>query len=114
MSNGCGPFDNCVCKMSNQMRYPVDKKSLYANKIYDNQIANQWCYDQNPINIEGFGCGFDWSKILQVVVVICLVILAFGLVKDWTAKSAAPVLTGGFDLSSDFDMTPIQVGGLTL
>ena len=52
----CDSYDGCVKQGKNVLRYPVDTKSLYSQRIYDNQTANKKCYQRHPIEIiEGFG-----------------------------------------------------------
>lgn len=71
----CDSFDQCVRDKQEQMAYPIDAESLYAQRLYDSQTANQKCYERYPINIEGFGYGsrkdWLWIILLLVLVVSC-------------------------------------------
>lgn len=76
----CADFNNCTENNINNMSHPIDDKSLYNEKIYDNHNANDRCYTQNPVNIvEGFGnknlinCLIKWAIIILVVYVIVTV-----------------------------------------
>lgn len=74
----CSNYDSCIQRERHNLRHPVDKKSLYANRVYDNQTANRRCYEGSPINIEGFGCPsretintlIRWAVIALVVYII--------------------------------------------
>jgi hypothetical protein len=64
-------FDQCVRDKQDQMAYPIDDESLYAQRLYDYQTANRRCYEKNPINIEGFGSSRDWFSIIILLVLVC-------------------------------------------
>jgi hypothetical protein len=60
---------------------PVDSKSLYGQKIYDNEIASRKCYEKNPIKIiEGFGC--STNKIIKCLILFLFIILMFSLLNN--------------------------------
>ena len=83
--NPCTNYDACIAGKRNNLRYPTDSQSLYANRIYDNQTANRRCYEGgNPIEIiEGFNCNFTWDQLLKGVVIILLIIAFVALAKDF-------------------------------
>ena len=79
----CSNYENCVNREKGQLGYPIDKESLYVNKIYDNQTANRRCYTKSPIEIiEGFGFPMTLESLLKMVVIILLVALFVILIKD--------------------------------
>ena len=51
-SANCQDYDNCVQSELEYLYQPVDEKSLYANRFYDNQVAQTVCYNNqfNEIN----------------------------------------------------------------
>jgi len=74
----CQGYNKCIRGMRKQLRYPIDYKSLYANRIYDNQTANNKCYQNFPINIiEGFGFNKDFFKNISnwilVIIIVCII-----------------------------------------
>ena len=68
----CSNFNNCVSQKMAQLSYPEDKKSLYAERIYDLETANRRCY-------EGFGFPSDMSTIFKWIVLILVVYLGIML-----------------------------------
>ena len=109
----CNNYNNCLCNKTGIMKYPTDEQSLYANKIYDNQIANSRCIKHNPAGfIEGFGCTVNWNTVLQFLIIVGVVFL---VISFFNKKGGLQM--GGFNLeytdSSDIDLdlalTPIKV-----
>ena len=68
----CMNYDKCTFAHRDQMAHPIDQKSLYASRIYDNQTANRKCYATNPINVvEAFNFGegmFTTKNILKIII----------------------------------------------
>lgn len=109
MSNRCGNFDSCMRKEMENMRYPLDKRSLYVNRLYDKQTAARRCYERNPINIvEGFGqWDASWNNIIKWVVVILLIILFIILAKDFfMPKEEVSIGTGSV---SEFENPTLSI-----
>ena len=78
----CDAYGNCINQKKEQLRYPLDTTSLYANKIYDNQTANRRCYVNNPINIiEAFGATL--GGVFRLIVVVLIVLLLLSLFTDF-------------------------------
>jgi len=95
--NNCQNFDSCRSKEKETLQYPVDEKSLYADKIYDNQTANKRCYQKNPTNILegfGFGCELSMDKIIKLTIVVLLVIAFVFLARD--VFTGPKQMVGGF------------------
>ncbi|QKF94167.1 hypothetical protein QKU48_gp0709 [Fadolivirus algeromassiliense] len=103
----CNNFDTCTKKEKENMGYPIDSESLYFNRFQDNQIANQRCYNENPVEfIEGFGCKISWNKVLKLTVVILLVVLFVMLAKDFfMPKKQLPALMSE---GSTINISPIN------
>jgi len=70
----------------NKLQFPLDVKSLYADRIYDNETARRRCYEKSPNLpfIEGFdGLGlnmsfrhlFMWLCVLLLVVLVVMLIM---------------------------------------
>jgi hypothetical protein len=79
----CDAYGNCIKQKREQLRYPLDTNSLYAERIYDNQTANKRCYTNFPINIlEGFGT--SWGGLIKLVVIILLIILLVSFFVDYS------------------------------
>lgn len=79
----CNSYENCINKERENLRYPIDKESLYMDRIYDNQTANRRCYEKNPIEIvEGFGFPVTLESFLKMLVIILLIVLFVILAKD--------------------------------
>lgn len=75
----CKNYDECLNKNMDR-RVPIDSESLYADRLYDNQYVRDRCYQENPINIEGYGMLsmrnlFVWGLILLVLVVLAYMLL---------------------------------------
>lgn len=80
----CNSYDECGYRERDTLKYPIDSRSLYANRIYDNQTLNRRCYQKNPIEIiEGFGLSFTWDQLIKFIIVVLLIILFFILAKDF-------------------------------
>lgn len=90
----CNNYQNCINKKRDELRYPVDSKSLYAQRLYDNQTANKHCYKQHPINIEPFNTDnlFSMNNLLMYAVIAVVV---FVLYKLMTKDSGPEMLFGG-------------------
>ncbi len=83
----CESYNACANARKKQMRFPADRNSLYAQGLYDNQMADRSCYEKGPIDyVEGFNClGFrnlPWTTILKWIVGILLVVLIVMLVQN--------------------------------
>ena len=103
----CAGYDSCVNRERENMNYPMDNESLYANRFHDNQTAHSRCYQEHPIDIlEGFGCKISWEKILKLVIVILLIILFVSLAKDFMYPLKELPQMGGTEFS-DLHLTPI-------
>lgn len=73
----CDVFGNCTNRESNNMKYPMDAKSIYADRVYDNQTGMARCYSRNPINIvEGFG-QLSFNNVLMWVVIGLILYLLY-------------------------------------
>ena len=102
----CDAYGNCVNQKKNQLRYPLDINSLYANRIYDNQTANRRCYVQDPINIvEGFGTWSVWD-IIKLVVVVLLILLLVSFATDYFRPTEV-VQVGGLATPSMIELSQI-------
>lgn len=84
-SRNCQDYDNCVQSELEYLNQPADKNSLYANRIYDDQVANSRCYNKLEA-IEGFHDGYIADKqanmfkkflcfLISVVAIILAVVL---------------------------------------
>lgn len=81
----CNRYDNILKRERNNLRYPLDTNSLYANKIYDNQTAYRRAYTLRPIEIvEGFGYSSDllstiikWLIVLLIIYIIVIISMKF-------------------------------------
>lgn len=84
--NPCSDFDNCRSYQYRCYKYPTDKHSLYADRIYDRHNINQLCYLQNPIEIiEGFNLnGSNIMNFIKLVVAIFIIALIITLL--WNGK----------------------------
>ena len=79
----CNSYESCNNKERETLKYPIDSESLYMQRIYDNQTANNRCYIKNPIEItEGFGSSLTWEMVLKILVIILLIALFVILAKD--------------------------------
>ena len=102
----CNNYQNCVNRERQNMRYPIDMKSLYASRYYDDHAAKTRCYANNPINIlEGFGGPMTLEKLLKWILVALLVALLVMFAKDFfMPKEEIPILIAE---ESDIRMTPM-------
>lgn len=83
MSHNCENYNNCMRTEMKNLEHPIDKNSLYMNRIYDKQTAARRCYQNNPIRIiEGFNNNVTWDKIIKWIVVILLIVLFVWFAKD--------------------------------
>ena len=84
-------FNNCVDREMENMRYPMDARSLYAKRIYDQQTANSRCYAENPINIvEGFGMSrFSLVTLLKWTIIVLILIAIYLCVKDYVKEEVS-------------------------
>lgn len=101
-------FQNCVNRERQNMRYPMDARSLYANRIYDNQTANSRCYSENPIDIvEGFGMGsLSLVNILKWVIVALIIFAIYLCVRDYAREEISlNVNSVGTDANSTLAVT---------
>nr|QBK89124.1 MAG: hypothetical protein LCMiAC02_02170 [Mimivirus LCMiAC02] len=79
----CQNFNECGINARQTLAYPTDKRSLYADRIYDNQTVNNRCYSKHPINIiEGFG-KFNVNKIIRWVFIFIILCIIFTFVVDF-------------------------------
>jgi hypothetical protein len=76
-SVSCDTFGKCTDRESRNMRYPMDTKSMYADRYYDKQTGGARCYERNPIEIvEGFGA-FNFNKVLLWAIIAIIVYLLY-------------------------------------
>lgn len=74
----CQDFDTCVQTQLGDLQQPIDPDSLYANRFYDKEVANNRCYE-----------GFDGNNntmfqrfllfLISVVAVILVVVACFSM-----------------------------------
>ena len=101
----CKNYNNCIDKKRGNLKHPIDKRSLYSRRVYDNQTANRRCYENNPIEIvEGFSCpSKDLIKLILKWVIIGLIIylvgtMIMGMRKEQVSlgvESVSPAMKGG-------------------
>ena len=101
-------YDTCIREKREQLKYPTDDKSLYTNRIYDNQTANRLCYEQNPIDIvEGFGPGgITLEQILRfaILAIIIYFVVSFLMRPRETVRVGIDSATiGGGDTTEFFN-----------
>lgn len=103
----CNNYQNCVNRERQNMRYPIDSKSLYSGRFYDDHAAKTRCYARNPINIlEGFGGPMTWEKMLKWLLVVLLVVLLAMFAKDFLMpKEEIPI---DMPEASAIQMTPMS------
>lgn len=83
----CAEYNMCIYAQRAELRYPIDEKSLYANRIYDNQTANRRCYERNPINIiEGFGSGSLVNNLIRLAIFIAIVYVVYMVIRRLMMK----------------------------
>lgn len=96
----CENYDSCIQKRRDDLKHPIDARSLYAKRIYDNQTANRLCYNENPVEIiEGFGGGFTLNNLLRwaiiIVVIYLITMVAMKLLGNKTFKLNLGNMDGG-------------------
>lgn len=97
-------YMKCREDTRNKLAYPVDNRSLYANRTYDNETTNRRCYENNPIKIvEGFGKVNAWT----VVIVALIIIVAIYAYYKYISNSEV-VHIGGM---STMNLTDISLSG---
>lgn len=102
--NSCAGYDNCITKTMDTLKYPMDRRSLYRNRIYDKQTANRRCYESNPMSIfEGFGSTeFTLTNVLKWLIVLVIIYLIYVLITDKHAvDDVKKALKGGSESLSD-------------
>lgn len=102
--NNCNSYDECIEQEKEILRFPMDKRSLYRKRIYDNQTANRRCYESNPINIlEGFGnTDLTLTNVLKLIICLVIIYLIYMLVTDKkTVETVKTALKGGSESLSD-------------
>ena len=78
----CHKYDGCVNQGRETLTYPTEDKSLYADRIYDNQTTNKRCYEKEPIEIiEGFSKNRLNRIIRWIIIIIILYILVSMLIQ---------------------------------
>ena len=99
----CESYDECINENRETLRHPMDTKSLYKNRVYDNQTANRRCYEANPIDIvEGFGrSDFSLNMLLKWGIIIAIVYLVVMMVTKSEGGFSLPKLMGGTESLSD-------------
>ena len=98
--NNCKDYDDCVNNtMCALRRAPVDEESLYADAIYDTELARRRCYEKSPINImEGFGNSkLTFNMVLRLVILLLIVYLVYMMITD--SKIGNSGLGGGWSES---------------
>ena len=96
--DNCGNYDNCIHQTRKTIRHPVDTRSLYRNRVYDNQTANRLCYHDNPVDImEGFHGNLNFNILLKWAIIIIVIYLIFMLVTKYnkTDNYGLPTSIGG-------------------
>ena len=102
----CNNFQNCVEQEKQNMRYPIDARSLYGDRFYDHHTAKTRCYARNPIDIlEGFGAPMTLEKLIKWVLVGLLVVLLVLFAKDFFMPKEQVELA--IPDASVIEMTPI-------
>ncbi|ARF09535.1 hypothetical protein Indivirus_1_158 [Indivirus ILV1] len=102
----CNSYDKCYQEQLNNMAYPIDNESLYADRNYDKQVAHSKCYSLGPISIiEGFGG--SWNMIIQILILILLIYLVYELSKDFIGKKTQ--LGGIIDTPSQLLLTEYKL-----
>ncbi|AYV82135.1 MAG: hypothetical protein Homavirus10_4 [Homavirus sp.] len=85
----CNNYENCSKDERSTLQYPMDNRSLYANRVYDNQTSNRRCYESNPINIiEGFGFSSNdmIKNILKLAIIILVLYVIYAIIMDFNKK----------------------------
>lgn len=107
----CPNFNKCKTQEVNNIGFPVDANSLYAQKIYDTQTAASRCYSNQPRGtniVEGFGASFSFENIIKYGIIFLLIVLFISLVCDYVKPKEISIQEGGFGATeSFFELTPI-------
>ena len=106
----CPNFNKCRTQETDNMGFPVDSNSLYAQKIYDNQTAASRCYANQPRStniVEGFGSNLSLENIIKYGIILLLIILFISLVCDYTKDKEVSFQSGGSNTESFFELTAI-------
>ncbi len=100
MSN-CDNYDDCIRTTRRTLKHPIDRNSLYRNRIYDNQTARRRCFELSPINIlEGFGGGgLTVNNLLKWAIILLIVYLVYMAFTKSDAGKA--IMKGGSESLSD-------------
>jgi len=80
-------YNTQVDNLNNQMLYPTDPQSLYADRIYDEQTAEKRAYESvSPMQriMDSFKMrdGLTMTNVLKVVLILVIVYLAYTLYMD--------------------------------
>lgn len=101
-------YEQCIREKRKNLRYPIDSKSLYGNRIYDNQTANRLCYEKNPVPIvEGFGTGgMDLESLMKYAIlgIIIFIVISYLMRPSENVSVGIDSATiGGADTTEFFD-----------
>ena len=82
-------YNRCVDQTLKNLNYPNEKNSLYEQKLYDNQIARQKCYQKYPHKIiEGFNANtINFRSIIACLVLILFIYLLAQIVVGFTTDT---------------------------
>lgn len=106
--SSCAINGACSRKEMDNMNYPTDMDSLYANKNYDRQTAQRRCYEKSPFNIiEGFCSGSFWNRLIKLIILALFILLLIILVKDFVMPKETVSL--GTKTVSEFDNSSIKL-----
>jgi hypothetical protein len=85
---------HCVDKHLNNNSYPIDKKSLYEQKLYEQQIAKSLCNDNNETINNNYHVieSFDENvKTFDCILKVCAVLLlAYVFSSMFNKKNSMP------------------------
>ena len=97
----CESYDAHVSGTRNTLRHPMDTRSLYRHRIYDNQTANRRSYESHPIEIvEGFGSSdLSLNTLLKWGIILVVIYLIFMMLTK--SNGGLPNLMGGTESLSD-------------
>lgn len=107
----CTDLNNCRKEMLDRLEQPTDENSLYAERIYDNEVAARRCYETKGLTkvLEGFGLNMTGgstmetiSKWLSIFLVVCLIIWCLSAM-----FSPNEEVSLGVESISDFDPATI-------
>ena len=94
----------CAEQELNKLKFPADQYSLYHNRFYDNQVANNKCHIYPQGIVEGFNS--TWNSIIKWFIIILLVIIFIALMIDFFAPKKT--MTLNVDTPSEFIVTEVQ------